>query len=355
MAQILRFLKKVFWIGWERRQFLQRTRHLFIARGSFLLHLIRLRWLKYRIGKETPNQKLIAINLIEHFGDIVACEPVSRHIRNKYPESYIIWCVREPYRELIDANPFVNKTLVVYCLTEWIFLAKSGIFDETIDLHIQGRICPVCKVPLKKSKGNKQITLENYYNVGNILSTFCQSAGLPALNEQPRIYIPKHVEKNIDAYHLPERFIVIHGLSNGSERNWSAVGWQEIIGRIFKTFQLPVVEVGLSSVLNTNLNSSNYLNFCGRLSILETAEVIRRSELFIGVDSGPAHLAHAVGTYGIILLGHFGKFKQYMPYSGWYKNEIIYEDGPVAGIPTEKVFQAIERYFKVNRSAFTQN
>lgn len=39
---------------------------------------------------------------------------------------------------------------------------------------------------------------------------------------------------------------------------------------------------------------------------------------FVGIDSGPAHLANAVQTPGVILLGRHGVFRQYMPFTGFY-------------------------------------
>jgi len=35
--------------------------------------------------------------LLEHLGDIVACEPVVRHLKEKYPDSYFIWGVKQAY------------------------------------------------------------------------------------------------------------------------------------------------------------------------------------------------------------------------------------------------------------------
>jgi heptosyltransferase-3 len=37
-------------------------------------------------------------------------------------------------------------------------------------------------------------------------------------------------------------------------------------------------------------------NFCGQTSLGETAEILRRCELYVGNDSGPAHIAAAAGT-----------------------------------------------------------
>ena len=80
---------------------------------------------------------------------------------------------------------------------------------------------------------------------------------------------------------------------------------------------------------------------------METAEVIRRADLFIGIDSGPAHLANAVGTPGVILLGAYGGFRSYLPYSGGYATgmaaDIIRADGPAADVPAAAVYDAAMR------------
>ena len=138
----------------------------------------------------------IAVGLTEHFGDIVACEPVSRFLRENHPEAHIVWVVNERYRELVDTNPNIDETLAVRCLTEWITLADSGVFDKIIDLHVNRKSCPVCKVALQKSSGNTDITEETYYSHGSLLQAFCKGAGLQELNDAPRVYIPASHRKS---------------------------------------------------------------------------------------------------------------------------------------------------------------
>ena len=66
-------------------------------------------------------------------------------------------------------------------------------------------------------------------------------------------------------------------------------------------------------------DDGNYSNLCGQSGIAETAEDdSRRAALFIGIDSGPAHLANAVKTPGVILLGRYLTWDYYMPYTGFY-------------------------------------
>ena len=93
-------------------------------------------------------------------------------------------------------------------------------------------------------------------------------------------------------------------------------------------------------------------NLCGQLSILESAEVIRRAKLFIGIDSGPAHLANAVDTPGVILIGSYLGFSKYNPFSGDYGNgknaKIVYAEGLIVNIEVDEVMAAMSRMFDVS-------
>ncbi|CUU08634.1 Glycosyltransferase, GT2 family [Candidatus Kryptobacter tengchongensis] len=290
----------------------------------------------------------IGIGLVEHMGDIIACEPVSRYLRAKYPDAHITWCVREEYEELINPNPYIDETLVVNCLTEWIELKRSSIFDKVVDLHIHGRICPTCDIPLNNINGKVIVTAENYYFLGSLLSAFSRSAGLPSIDGKPRVYITKQAKDKVDSLNLPLKYIVFHCSSNEKSRDWIDKNWVKLAEHILKKHKLSIVEVGTESILQ-KYNFNDFINLCGKTTILETAEVIRRSLLFIGVDSGPAHIANAVETPGVVLLGHYRNFKRYMPFTGDYANganvKLIYNDfGPASGIPVGEVINAVDEF-----------
>ena len=289
-------------------------------------------------------RRVIGIGLVEHMGDIVACEPVVRYLRQEHPTDHIVWCVREDYRELIDNNPHIDETMVVGCLTEWIILCNLLVFDEIIDLHINARVCPTCLIPLKKTRGNLFVNEHTYFHFGTLLSGFAQGAGLPALIDGPKVYLEEPQRQAVDALGLPKEFVTIHATSNEKTKDWTSEKWAELARRLQREFGLPVVELGLESVLPRK--QPGVINLCSKLSILETAEVIRRARLFIGIDSGPAHLANAVGTFGLVLLGVYKNFKRYIPFSGDYGNginaELLYGE-LVVDLSVEEVFQAAKR------------
>ena len=126
--------------------------------------------------------------------------------------------------------------------------------------------------------------------------------------------------------------------------------WEKLVIDIVNECNYNVVEIGLESTLN--VYHSDYYNFCGQLSLLETAQLIKRADYFIGIDSGPAHFANAVGTFGFLLFGKLGEFENYMPYSGDYQTKtnakfIIKEGQPCSELEYDKVWNAISETIQV--------
>lgn len=313
------------------------------------IHFLFIHRYLRRARRNHPDARFTAVTLIEHLGDIVACEPVARYLREKDPTTRIIWLVKKEYRELVSSNPFVDLVVVVHCLTEKDYLTTWSSFDQVIDLHFLERYCALCgeAVARKKSlkKNDSNITLQNFYTHGGILKSMSLFAGLPPLNEPPRVYLDEKVTLTVDALLLPKKFVVFHCSSNTSEKELPKGKWSQLTHLVTERYEYCVVEVGLDPILHDGGNKL-YRNLTGRLTILETAEVIRRAALFVGIDSGPAHLANAVGTYGIILLGSYLGFKRYNPFSGNYSTgsnaSLVYADGPVANISVDRVQQSVD-------------
>ena len=312
-------------------------RHTALGRILPRVHGARWRWKRLRRGRP-----IVLVGMVEHLGDIVAAEPVARHLRRAHPDAHLVWAVREPYRELIDTNPHIDEALPVGCLTEWIGLRESPAFDQVVELQIPGRACERCRVALTGGSQRDGIDITNYYHHGNLLGVFCTVAALPPLDDAPRVYIPPTARARVDLLNLPGEFVAIHCTSNQPERDWTVGRWRALVRQLVAD-GMPVVEVGLRRVVRGGV--PGYTDLCGQLSILETAETLRRARAFVGIDSGPAHLANAVGTPGVVLLGHYGPYRRRMPFSGPYANgsgaDVIQWDGPSSEIPVARVLDAL--------------
>lgn len=321
----------------------------FCRRITCLGLLFRLFIIRIRLRIFHPGAQLIGVALLEHLGDIVASEPLIRQLRQKHPDAFIIWFLGSAYCELAENNPNCNMTVPLSDLSEWIVIRHSRLLDHSIDLHLPGRICTNCNVVLKTISGNPNINSRNYYAFGNLLAVMAQNAGLPIIDNGPTLYIPLSASGKIDKLALPARFICIHCSSNEPERDWEMGKWRDLVCILAETHKIHVVEIGLKSAL-PNLGIPLFSSHCGKLSILETADLIRRATIFVGIDSGPAHLANAVGTFGIILLGKYREFSNYMPYSGAYQDgsnaKIIQDNGPAVNISVTKVVDTVLRTIK---------
>ncbi len=296
-------------------------------------------------------KKLICIVNVEHLGDIIACEPVARILRQRNPEAIILWLTKDFYAPLVKTFTHVDAVLTLECLTTWLRIKPRTVFDELYELHPHGKLCPICKIPLVKSTTNSHITTENYYDYGNLLQAFSNSANIHIEDLTPRLEISESVKLEICKKNIPESYVVIHTQSNESARDWQSERWQQLVDNLI-TNNINVVEIGITSSINCD--ATQYLCLCNKLSILETAEVIRGAKLFIGIDSGPAHIANAVGTFGIILMGHYRKFRQYCPYSGAYADgtnaDLIQHDGLVHELPLNIVWASIIRRLSSSRA-----
>jgi len=85
-------------------------------------------------------------------------------------------------------------------------------------------------------------------------------------------------------------------------KEWGDANWAELVARLGK--RLPGWGLGMLGVADERDRSESLLagwpggrvNLCGRLSVRESAAVLTQAQVYLGHDSGPMHLAAAVGT-----------------------------------------------------------
>lgn len=265
-------------------------------------------------------KKLVAILRTEHFGDIVAAEPIARQVRTLTPNAYIVWIVRPVFRELAERHPDIDEVWAQPSVLQRKLVCESGVFENVYNLEFwQSNRDPISEhVHKNHIAAQKDITVFNYFEKGNLLTIFQQCAELPIVDDAPRIFIDDEDWVRVNTLSLPKKLIVIHCSSNYPTKDWSVENWHKLTQWLMDERGYHVAEIGLKNVIQTT--HPQYINLCGQFSILQTAEIIRRAQYFVGIDSGPAHLANAVGTFGLLLFGQLNNFDVYMPYSGKYQN-----------------------------------
>jgi hypothetical protein len=197
------------------------------------------------------------------------------------------------------------------------------------------------------------VTAWEWLDYGGLLEGFSLGANLPRLRAQPLVYIGPEHEAVVDRLSLPQRYCVIHRQSNSPAKDWSDEKWAALASVVRDELGLPIVEIGYGQQPLVSPLGTETISLFNRLALLQTAEVVRRASLFIGVDSGPAHFANAARTPGVVLLGRLLNFRYYNPFTGFYASNAPDVKmarnlmGPASQLTVDEVAEAIRYVARV--------
>jgi lipopolysaccharide heptosyltransferase II len=156
--------------------------------------------------------------------------------------------------------------------------------------------------------------------------------------------------------------IAVHVGAGTAAKQWPADHWRELIARLVVRLGAEVVLVGGRGeriIARRIIEPSPYpgmIDWTGQLGLEELAAVIEQSDLFVGADSGPAHLAAAVGTRTVVLFSGTNDPRQWRPWgtgvtvvrrevrcSPCHRERCPLKDHPcMRGLEVEEVARAIE-------------
>jgi heptosyltransferase-3 len=296
------------------------------------------------IRAANPGRPLCGILLIEHIGDIIACEPVIAQVRASHPNALLLWGVKPAYASLVRSHPGLDAVVCVDSLLGVERIVQSHVFDIIVDLHVNSKATEVAGRFYRKRAGDRTVDVANYVGVGSLLQSFSKAAGIEPRSEQPAMYLPKDVVAAVDRHSLPEHFVVVHAHSNYSPKDWPPEKWRDLVRFILEHYETSVIEIGLESKIE--LDHARFIRLCGKLSITETAELIRRADFFIGIDSGPAHMANASRRPALLLFGRYAGSDTFNPFEGHFRDAeatvIFRYAGPLREQRVRTVIQALE-------------
>jgi heptosyltransferase III len=129
------------------------------------------------------------------------------------------------------------------------------------------------------------------------------------------------------------RYAVIHPLAATPEKTWPAASFAQLA----RTLDVEPVFVG-----GTGEDVSAFQNWrtVSGAPLPELARLMRDASLFIGNDSGPAHVAAAFGVPEVVFFGP----SDAGIWSPWQTTAAVLKcDGPIASISVEAAVQAVER------------
>lgn len=104
------------------------------------------------------------------------------------------------------------------------------------------------------------------------------------------------------------KILIIHTGSSWSMNMWDNDRWVELINRLNESGKFRFIFVGAKNEEGDYKYIKDKLKFkvyslIGRINLLELMLVLRSSDYFIGVDSGPRNMAHVADLRSVVLLG----------------------------------------------------
>ena len=268
----------------------------------------------------------ILIYRLSSIGDIVLTTPVIRNIRKKYADAEIHFLTREKYADVLSFNPYIDKLITVQLAPkEKLQELKAENYDYLIDLHRNIR-----SKALKRKLKAKYSTFPKL-NFKKYLYTKLKINRMPVVHIVDRyMEAVKHIDVQNDGEGLDffiDKKVLLPQLPHdefitfaiGATFNTKRYPIEQVDAFIEKS-PLPVFILGgkAEEEYGQKLEAENRdkaVSFCGKLSLQESAEIIRQSKLCISNDTGMMHFASALKKPLISIWGNtvpaFGMYPYY--------------------------------------------
>lgn len=271
-------------------------------------------------------------------GDVVHCLPVLTALRRHLPAAKIGWIVEGAMAPVLEGHPDLDALITVR-LRAWRkkpFSAgtrrEMGAFrdaldrftpDVTLDLmgnHKAGFLSALTQCdrrigaarewrrePSSSFWINEPVVPRGTHAVDRALSLL-DALGIPWDPEEPADFGGDKIFREApEGLPEPEPFILIHPGAGWASKRYPPERWGEVARRLRESTGIPTWvpvargEEELAAGVEAASGGAARTVPAGDLPTL--AALLRRARLVMGGDSGPIHLAHALGTPVLMLMG----------------------------------------------------
>ena len=292
----------------------------------------------------------------DSIGDNVLAASMLHYVRQRFKHNRITVVCQDKVAELYETCPFIDeiftfnyrrlcndvtyrndiidkiRLLKVDCVLNSVYsrdgvnelLATSAQASELIGLD--GDLCNISQEQLENnrcaytqlipSEGEWKHELERHKD-------FLLGLNIPVNQLHPVVWTNENdgdTTTSLLALHGydPSRTIIMFAGARSELRVYNYYG--EALAQVCNESDYGVIAVGVADEFELNQKQLDKigvktLNLCGKLTIRQLSALVSKCALTVGAETGTAHLACAVGTPNVVLIGggHFGRFMPYSP------------------------------------------
>jgi heptosyltransferase-1 len=249
-------------------------------------------------------------------GDIVHTLPAAASLKHSFPGWRVTWVVEPPWAPLLQANPFVDRVVLLdrragAGLARFWRELREERFDFAVDFQglvksalvacaarterIFGFDRSVAREPLAALFYSDRAPARAVHRVDRNLQLAAAAGASTALHSFP--LPPGRAEGELPA----GAFVLASPLSGWQAKQWPLEYYARLAQRLRRDAGIPLVVNGppsereaLAGIAGTVLHLS---------SIEGLIDATRRAAAVLGVDSGPLHVAAAMGKPGVAIFG----------------------------------------------------
>ena len=275
-------------------------------------------------------------------GDIVMALPALTALREGLPHAKISWLIRPEFAALIENHPHLDEVIIFdrkllgkawqrptafSSLLSLIRRLRHGNFDAVVDLQGLFRTATLARL----SGTNTRLGMANARELGHLFYTdriaqdencihivdYClrivEALGAPRTDA--RFIIPKDQAAADAVTNVlitgdvnPDNYAVFIPSSKHAWKCWPAERFTELAQRIAGRFHLSIVATGSAcdkDILDklTAAASVPIANLAGQTNLRQLIELLRTARLVVSNDTGPGHIAAALGTPLVMMFG----------------------------------------------------
>ncbi len=280
------------------------------------------------VGRRPPGR--ICIIKPSSLGDVIHSLPILPELRRLWPDAHLSWVVSGSFRSLLEGRADLDRVIPYdkgpsgISLRGLKGLAKLAStlarerFDLTIDLQgllRSGLMTAATRAPIRVGMADAREGAGRFYThtidapragVHAVDRVMIAAETLGAHRSEPQFSLPIRDEDEAWAERtlagVARPTLVLNVGSRWLTKRWPVRHFAEVARRSVAEFGAGVVAVGapedreLVDGLRESLGRTPVLDLCGATSLLQLAALARRTDLYLSNDTGPIHLAAAVGA-----------------------------------------------------------
>jgi heptosyltransferase-1 len=280
-------------------------------------------------------------------GDIVLALPALTALRKSFPDAKISWLVRPEFASLLENHPHLDEIIPfdrkslgrAWCcpkafsaLVQLISRLRRSKFDVVFDFQGLFRTAILawlsgCKKRFGKANSRElahlfytdqieqdaeSIHLVDFY-LKMVKAVSSSSPGKSIIEPAPakagvRFEFPSNpadvdsVNKLLKSSGIDSgKYLVFVPGSAHKTKCWPPERFAALADKITSQFEMPIIAVGTNSDKSLvekidNIAKTSIINFVGRTSLKELVELLRAARLVVSNDTGPGHIAAALGV-----------------------------------------------------------